>query len=114
MDWRSTPFSQAVHELAAKLNLAYVLDESVSTELAQTPVRFMADHLTGREALRWLARWVGVEAVVMGETVYSRRPGVCRALGNMISSIPVPARSAAPGGNKPLPAGRTSPGSTPP
>lgn len=75
MDWRSTPFSQAVHELAAKLNLAYVLDESVSTELAQTPVRFMADHLTGREALRWLARWVGVEAVVMGETVYLAPPG---------------------------------------
>jgi len=84
LDWRGVPLEQAFGELAGRLGCPYLLDASVTDQTAQTPVRLFAAHLTGRQALRWLARWVGLEAVVVDGTALiarpDRLPGVWRGL----------------------------------
>ena len=104
LDWRGVPLQQALGELAGRLGLPYLLDASVTDQTAQTPVRLFAVHLTGRQALRWLARWAGLEAVVVDGTVLiarpDRLPGVWRGL------TPTRSPDAGPAGEPPWQAAR--------
>lgn len=74
LDLRSTALKQALEELTGRFGLPYLLDASVTDQAAQTPVRLYAAHLTGRQALRWMARWAGLEAVLVDGTVLVARP----------------------------------------
>jgi len=74
VEWRNVPFKQAVEELAGQFSLPVLLDTSVTPEIAQTPVRLFARHLTGRQAIQWLARWAGVEAAFVDGSLLIARP----------------------------------------
>ena len=74
VEWRNVPFKQAVEELAGQYSLPVLFDASVTPEIAQAPVRLFARHLTGRQALKWLARWGGVEAVFVDGSLLIARP----------------------------------------
>lgn len=74
LDLRSTPLKQALDELTGRLGLPYLLDTSVTDEVALTPIRLFAAHLTGHQAIRWVARWAGLEAVLVEGTVFVARP----------------------------------------
>jgi len=84
VEWQGVRFADAARMLAERLGLTCVLDESVPPETADRRVRLYAAHLTGRQALRWLARWVELEAVVLDGTVLiadpQRLPRVWRRL----------------------------------
>ncbi|HSW45058.1 MAG TPA: hypothetical protein VLM89_05760 [Phycisphaerae bacterium] len=62
IELRNVPFRQAVEDLSARFNLPVLMDTSVTPDIARQPVRMFARHLTGRQALNWLARWAGLEA----------------------------------------------------
>jgi len=72
--WRGEPLADAARELADRYALTCVFDTSVSTETKRERVRMEAAHLTGRQALRWLARWADLEAVILGATVFLAPP----------------------------------------
>ncbi len=74
VEWRNTPFQQALEELTSPLGLPVLLDESVTPEGSRIPVRMFARHLTRRQALRWLARWAGFEAVFVDDGALIARP----------------------------------------
>jgi hypothetical protein len=74
VEWRNVQFKQAVEELAGQFSLPVLFDTSVTPEIAQTPVRLFARHLTGRQALEWLARWAGVEAAFVDGSLLIARP----------------------------------------
>lgn len=63
VDWRGAPLDDALGELASRLEVSYVLDSSVDAAALARTVRMSASHLTGEEALRWLARSAGLAAV---------------------------------------------------
>lgn len=69
IEWQGVPFENALRDLAGRLELPYVVDASVSLEATQRRVRLVAFHVDGRQALRWLARSAGLEAVVVDNTV---------------------------------------------
>ncbi|HOW73479.1 MAG TPA: hypothetical protein PKY77_23000 [Phycisphaerae bacterium] len=73
VEWQGLPFGDALRELAGRLDLPYVVDASVSAEAAQTRIRLLASHVDGRQALRWLARSAGLEAVVVDRTILVAR-----------------------------------------
>ena len=60
---------EALLELSGRLSLPYILDDSVPTDVLERPIRLTARHLTGQQTLRWLARMVDLEAVVVEGTV---------------------------------------------
>lgn len=74
IEWQGLAFEDALHELAGRLDLPYILDASVPSETAQTRIRLTAKHLDGRQALRWLARSAGLDAVVMDDSILMARP----------------------------------------
>jgi len=74
LDCRGVPFSQALPRLAEQLNLPYILDPSVTPDLAQTRIRMFAAHLSGQQAIRWLARSAGLEAVIIEGTILIAKP----------------------------------------
>ena len=75
VDWQGVPLTQAVDELADRLGLTCVLDASVSADVAGQRVRLVACHLTGRQALSWLARWAGLEVGMAETTAVLAPPG---------------------------------------
>jgi hypothetical protein len=87
IDWRAVPLAQAVRELADRLEVAYILDASVSEEMMAKPVRLTARHLSGRQAFRWTARSAGLDAVVVDGVVMigqaERFPRVWRLAGEI-------------------------------
>jgi len=74
LDVRSTPLKQTLDVLTARLGIPYVLDSSVTDQDAQTPVRLYADHLNGRQAIRWVTRWAELEAVLAENTFFVAQP----------------------------------------
>ncbi len=74
VEWRNTPFKHALEELTGSLGLPVLLDESVTPDALQTPVRIFAQHLTCRQALTWLARWTGFEAAFIEGSVLIADP----------------------------------------
>ncbi len=69
LDLRAVPLRQALTDLCSRLGVAYLLDPAVPSEALDRPVRIAAVHLTGQEALRWVARAAGLEAVFVEETL---------------------------------------------
>lgn len=63
--WRGTPLKEALAELADRLGVRYILDAAIPAALLEEPVRMSAQHLTGQQAFRWLARTGGVSAVLV-------------------------------------------------
>lgn len=85
VDWAGTPLAQALSDLAGRLKAPYILDASVTDDVLQRRVRFTAAHLDGRQALRWTAKSVGLDAVLVdGAMVIAapeRLPGTWRLTG---------------------------------
>ncbi len=69
LDLRAVPLGQALSDLCSRLGVAHLVDPLVPSAALQTPVRIAAAHLTGEEALRWVARAGGLEAVFVEETL---------------------------------------------
>lgn len=74
VDFAGVPLGEAVHELAVRLEVPYLVDASVSGETLSTRVRFFAAHLSGRQALRWTARSVGLDAILVRGTMLVAEP----------------------------------------
>ena len=102
IEWRATPLGQAVQNLAERLSVPYVLDTSVTDEMLKGPVRLVAAHLTGRQAFRWTARSVGLDAVLVDGAMLiakpDRLPLTWRATGIAGGE---PGQEPSPGGNPP-------------
>jgi hypothetical protein len=63
VDWRGVPLRAVLDEWSRNVNVPYMLDSAVSPEAADRRIRLYAEHLTGRQVLRWAARLAGLEAV---------------------------------------------------
>ncbi len=74
IEWRNVPLNQAMEELSGRFHLPVLFDESVAPELSRTPVRLFTRHLTGRQAICWLARWAGLDAVFVEGGLLIARP----------------------------------------
>ena len=74
VDWRAVPLSEAVRDLANRLEVPYLLDESVTEQMLAEPVRLSALHLSGRQAFRWTARVGGLEAVLVDHSMVIASP----------------------------------------
>lgn len=74
IEWRNVPLHQAMEELSGRFHLPVLFDESVTPELSRTPVRLFTRHLTGMQAIRWLARWAGLDAVFVEGGLLVARP----------------------------------------
>lgn len=61
--FRGQRLGPAFQELADKLGVTYVLDDSVEPRALETPLRISVRYLTGREVFAWLARLGGLEVV---------------------------------------------------
>ncbi len=74
VDLRGEAVGAAIAELAGRLETTCVLDESLDRSAWTAPVRFYARHLTGEQALRWLARLAELEAVRADGILLITRP----------------------------------------
>ena len=108
VEWRNVPLKQALEELTGRFRLPVLLDDSVTPEVARTPVRLFARHLTGRQALRWLARWAGLEAVFVDDNLLVAQPDRLPRIWRPRNRPPTPP------GRRFATARPTSNGSTPP
>ncbi len=85
VELRGTPLREAFAELAARLDVRYILDASISAAALDEPVRMTAQHLTGQQVFRWLARIGGVSAVLVDGVFLvapeERLPAMWRATG---------------------------------
>jgi len=66
--------AEAVRILAERLDVPYVIDESVSNDELAKPVRLQAVHLTGRQAFRWTVRSANLDAILVGGAMMIARP----------------------------------------
>lgn len=105
IDWRGVPLGQAVRELADRLDVAYILDPSVTQEVLGASVRLTAVHLNGRQAFRWTARAAGLDAVVVEGVVVIGRADRLPRVWRLSGSIP----EAGPAGSRPSPDDADSP-----
>jgi hypothetical protein len=74
LDLRGVPLSQALPELATRLEVPYILDASVDEAAMGRPIRMSARHLSGEQAFRWLARLADLQAVLVDGTFLVATP----------------------------------------
>jgi hypothetical protein len=74
VDFRGVPLGEAVAELAGRLQMPYVFDESVTAADLTEPVRMRAEYLTGLEVIIWLARLADLEGVHQQGAMFLARP----------------------------------------
>lgn len=101
IDFQGLTFREALTELAARLGLPLVIDATTPADRLELRVRLYAAHLTGRQALHWLARWSDLDAAVVRGTAYigpAERMPVAWRLGPRATD---PGRTSAP--NDPAP-----------
>jgi len=74
VDWRGVPAQQALDDLAGRLQIPYIIAPTVKEERLQDRVRIYAAHMTGRQVFRWLARSLGLEAVLVDDMFLIAEP----------------------------------------
>ncbi len=92
VDWRGTPLREALGQLSARIETPYVVDADAPPDRLAAPVRFAARYLTGRQVVRWLARYARLDAAIIEGAILiagpDRIPAVLRAQYNAARPLP--------------------------
>ncbi len=74
VSYRGEPLGDVLMQLSREVGSTYIIDPHVDGELLRGRVRMAAEHLTAAEIVRWLARDVGLEAVLVEGTMLLAPP----------------------------------------